>query len=136
MVNMTQKALAIVLGAAMCLTQTPASAQKGVNQTVSGIIYAGPVGHGCTSESCAKVTTVRVYLPLDANVVKIRLMSAGVGREDMHENNPGDDIQWARWAAPVQGTTPTNKYIDASFRNRSGDQRRKIQVIVDWTSGR
>jgi len=131
------KASAIAFVALVSLVGAELSAQTGVNQTTSGVIYAASTGgNTCYSDGCAKATTIRVYLPLDANIIKIHLLSAGVDRDDMHENRPGQDIQWATWAPPVQGTTPKNKYVDVSFLNRSHNKQRKVQVVVDWNSRR
>jgi transcriptional regulator with XRE-family HTH domain len=54
-----------------------------------------------------------------------------VDREDMHENTPGADIQWATWAHPEQGTTATNKIVTARFLNRNHNKSRKVQLVVE-----
>jgi hypothetical protein len=109
------------------------------NESKSGIVYAEPAGGlNCTDDTCAdtggcaKITIIRVDLPLDANIMKIRLRSAGPDRDQMHDNNPCDNIEWATWLRPVQGTTPNNKYVDAKFKNWSHNKKRKIEVIVEW----
>ena len=129
--------------ALVSLVGTELAAQSPVNQTVSGVTYARPAGGlNCTDDTprdtggCAAITTIRVYLPLNANVTRIRLRSAGPGREQMHDNSPGANIEWATWLPPVQGSTPTNKYVDAKFKNWSHNQQRKVEVIVEWTSPR
>ena len=137
------KATFVAFVALVSLVGTELPAQNPANQTASGITYARPAGGlNCTDDrpretgGCAAITTIRVHLSLDANITKIRLRSAGPGRDQMHDNNPGDNIEWATWLPPVQGTTPTNKYVDAKFKNWSHNQQRKVEVIVEWTARR
>ena len=63
----------VLLGATfLALASIASSAQTAVNQTTSGIVYAGPADGTCYNGGCAKLTTVCVHLPLDGNVTMVR----------------------------------------------------------------
>ena len=90
------------------------------------------------SQADASCVTLRVFLPLGAQVVAIRYYHTA----QYTPSNPSDysypvqqgpgESAWAMMEQASQYSTPQNVIVQAVYHNRSHNRTRKAALEVDW----
>jgi hypothetical protein len=133
--------LHIVAALMALLLATGSGAQ--VLTSEDGPRVANKVGHPCTDNTCkdkggcASCLYFSVYVPLDAQALKIRCYTVAnypndFAHGDLHEVSCGQDVSFSVFDSPSVSTTPTNKIVTTTFHNRSGDRDRDAKVVVEY----
>lgn len=119
------------------------SATAQVLKSEDGPRVANKAKSGCTDNACSDsggcATCLRftVYVPLDAQQLKVRCYTVANYPVDyphgnLHEVACGQDVAWSIFSSPNISTTPNNKTITTVFYNRSDDRDRDAKVVVEY----
>ena len=83
-------------------------------------------------KSMAKCTTLTVYLPLGAQITKVRYFHENIYNHNWYEAPPGTDLAWALHEPANVHTTPTNVVVTSVFKNWSHTTPRGCRMDVWW----
>jgi hypothetical protein len=113
-----------------------------VNTAKTGWVTVRKAGGNCTDERCksdggpcCNCETLRVFLPLGANVKAVRYYVIGESNGNPAQEVPlGQDLRWARFTDPLQSSSEKNVVVQVRFRNWRSDLDRQAAMEVDWTA--
>jgi hypothetical protein len=112
------------------------SSSDGPHQVAS----AGQQCHSnvCQPGGCARCRNLSVTLPLTAQVAAVRCFTTANYPDDvgLREVGCGQDVAWSYFSWPTETTkpgSPGNKFVEATYFNRSHNRARTVRLQVDYT---